>query len=233
MVHRKKVWVSWSTGKDSAYAFHLIRQNTDYEILGIFTTVNEDNERVAMHSTRQILLQRQAEELGVRLEIVNIPALCTNAIYENCMLPFLRRIKNEGALAVIFGDIFLREIRDYREHQLGTIGLMAEFPLWGIPSRELAGRILREGFGAILTCVDPKQIPPAFAGRDYDLVLLKELPQAADPCGENGEFHTFVYKSPDFAKALAIEVGGQVSRGGFTFSDVTLTPEPSPGAIDP
>lgn len=215
-----KLWMSWSTGKDSAYALHLIKRNPDYDVVGLFTTVTRDFGRVAMHSTRESLLRRQAEALGLPLEVVYIPAQASNEVYEERMRGLIAHALERGVEAMAFGDLFLEDIRAYRERLLKPSGLHAVFPLWKKPTAELAQEMLRAKIKAVLTCVDPRQLSPAFAGREFDAQLLREFPERVDPCGENGEFHTFVYGSPDFRYEIKIQKGEIVERDGFVFADV-------------
>jgi uncharacterized protein (TIGR00290 family) len=216
----KKLWMSWSTGKDSAFAFFELKKSLDFEVVGLFTTVNEDYGRVAMHSTREILLQLQADALGLPLEIVQIPVDCTNEIYEAKMRHLAEKALKSGVTAMGFGDLFLEDVRAYRERLLVDYGIDAVFPLWKKPTDILAKEILDVGIKAIFTCVDPTKLAPSFAGRFFDEKTLLDLPQGVDPCGENGEFHTFVFASPNFMKPISVAVGEIVQRGGFVFADV-------------
>lgn len=217
---KKKLWMSWSTGKDSAYALHALRRNEKYEVTALFTTVTEDYDRVAMHSTRHALLRQQAEVLGLPLEVVLIPANCTNEIFETQMRELIAKAKAASVTAMGFGDLYLADIRQYRERLLEGTGIEPVFPLWEIPTSALAREMLASGVKAVLTCIDPKKLAPAFAGRFYDTKLLSDFPSGIDPCGENGEFHTFVFDAPGFASAIPISVGERVQRGEFVYSDV-------------
>ncbi len=216
----KNLWMSWSSGKDSAYALLKLLKNSDYRVTGIFTSVNVEYDRVAMHSTRADLLRRQADALGLPLKVVALPARCTNEIYEEKMGELIIQAKREGVSAMGFGDLFLGDIRSYRERQLAGSGIEPVFPLWGMPTSLLAEKMIDGGIGAVLTCVDPSRLMPDFAGRYFDRALLRDLPPGADPCGENGEFHTFVFSCPAFKKVIDIGVGEKVEREGFIFADV-------------
>ena len=216
----KKILLSWSSGKDSAWAFHLLAQQNDIHIAALVTTFNQSADRVAMHAVRRTLVEAQAERLGVPLWAVDLPWPCTNAQYEAIILPVYQRAAKSGIEAVAFGDLFLADIRAYREKQLAATGLELLFPLWQIPTAPLARDMIAGGLKAKLTCVDPKKLDQSFAGRDFDLALLNSLPADVDPCGENGEFHTFVYDSPSFTKPISVQTGQIVERDGFVFADV-------------
>lgn len=217
---RPKALLAWSSGKDSAWSLHVLRAAGEVEVVGLLTTVNQAFERVAMHAVRVELLRRQAEAAGLPLWIVNIPWPCSNAQYEAAMDEALGRARREGIEAVAFGDLFLEDIRRYREERMRGTGLQPLFPIWGIPTDVLARRMVDAGLRARLTCVDPRQLAPAFAGRDFDETLLGDLPPSVDPCGERGEFHTFAYAGPMFAHPVAIETGEVVERDGFVFADL-------------
>jgi len=212
--------LSWSSGKDSAWTLHVLRQQGSYEIAGLLTTVNESVSRVAMHAVRESLLEAQAATTGLPLWKVAIPSPCSNAQYEAAMAEVMQRARREGVAAVAFGDLFLADIRAYREQQLAGSGIAPLFPLWLRPTDSLAREMLAAGVRAVLTCVDPKQLAAEFAGRAFDAELLRDLPPAVDPCGENGEFHTFVHAGPMFRHDIAIAVGPVVERDGFVFADV-------------
>jgi uncharacterized protein (TIGR00290 family) len=217
---KRKLLLSWSSGKDSAWCLHVLRLQGEYEIAGLLTTVNQKFDRVAMHSTRRALLEMQAEAAGVPLVTVPLPWPCSNADYEQIMQGVCSNAIAEGVSAVAFGDLFLEDIRAYRERQLQGTGLEPIFPLWQIPTRELAEDMIAGGLRAKLVCVDPKKLSPDFAGRDFDRQLLADLPAAADPCGENGEFHTCVYAGPMFSSEIPVTCGDRVDRDGFYFCDV-------------
>ena len=211
--------LSWSSGKDSAWALHVLRRS-GADLRGLITSCNAEHDRVAMHGVRRSLLEAQAEAIGSPIECVELPFPCTNEEYETRMDATFLRAKGEGVRAVAFGDLFLEDIRDYRIEQMKRVGLEPVFPIWGKETRALAREMMGAGIRAALACVDPKQIDRALVGHDWDEALLARLPEGADPCGENGEFHTFVYDSPDFASPIPIERGEVVEREGFVFADV-------------
>ena len=219
---RPKALLAWSSGKDSAWSLHVLRQQAAYEVVGLLTTINEAFDRVAMHAVRVELLRAQATATGLPLWPVRIPWPCTNAQYDAVMDEEMRRARDEGISAIAFGDLFLADIRRYREDRLRGSGLTPVFPLWGLPTDALAATMVSAGLRARLTCVDPKQIDARFAGRDFDAALLAELPPSVDPCGERGEFHTFAYAGPMFSGPLAIQGGEIVERDGFVFADLLL-----------
>lgn len=212
--------LSWSSGKDSAWSLHAIQQAGDYDVVGIFTTVNAEFQRVAMHGVRLGLLMRQAAAMGLPLTVIDIPWPCSNAEYETAFSNFISQALEDGIEGIVFGDLFLEDIRQYRVSQLADTGLSAIFPLWLIATDELAKTMVDAGLKAIITCVDPKQCPREFAGREYNAELLAELPSSVDPCGENGEFHTFVFDAPIYAKPIDVRIGEVVERDGFVFADV-------------
>jgi len=216
----KRVLLSWSSGKDSAWALHLLRQRAEVEVVALLTTFNEAADRVAMHAVRRELALLQAARVGLPLWEVDLPWPCTNDKYEEIMRGVCQRAVAEGIDQVAFGDLYLRDVRAYRERQLAGTGLEPIFPLWDLPTRQLAHAMLAAGVRAKLTCVDPAKLPEEFAGREFDAGLLSELPEGVDPCGENGEFHTFVYASPVFREALSVKGGEIVRRDGFVFADV-------------
>jgi uncharacterized protein (TIGR00290 family) len=222
---RPRALLSWSSGKDSAWALHVLRQRSDLDVVGLLTTLNQVHDRVAMHAVRHELLKLQAAAAGLPLLVVPIPSPCSNEEYEAAMRGALARAVEMGVTRMAFGDLFLEDIRAYREQKLAGTGIEPVFPLWGLPTPELARDMLSGGLRARLTCVDPKQLPARFAGREFELQLLRELPVAVDPCGERGEFHTFAYDGPMFSQPIAIESGKVVERDGFIFAD--LVPSPS------
>lgn len=212
--------MSWSSGKDSALALHEVRSAGEVEVTGLLTTVNTAAGRVAMHGVRRVLLEAQAAALGLPLHVVELPWPCPNPVYEQLMSAAMDAARQRNVSRVIFGDLFLEDIRAYREASLAGTGMTPVFPLWHRPTAELARDILASGVRAVITCVDPAQAPKAIAGRWYDQVLLQTLPEGADPCGENGEFHTFVTDGPGFARPLDVTIGKTVERDGFVFTDV-------------
>lgn len=217
---RPKALLSWSSGKDAAWTLHVLRQRGDVDVVGLLTTVNATHERVAMHAVREELLERQANAAGLPLWKVAIPYPCPNDAYERAMAAACARAVGEGITRVAFGDLFLEDVRAYREQKLANTGLAPLFPLWGRDTRDLALEMLAGGLRARLTCVDPKQIDKAFAGRAFDERLLAELPPSADPCGERGEFHTFCHAGPMFSAPIAVVGGEVVERDGFVFADL-------------
>jgi len=218
-----KVLVSWSTGKDSAWCLHALRAAEDIEVVGLLATVNEVHGRVAMHAVRQELLAAQARAASLPLVVVTIPSPCSNATYDTAMEQAMTRARAEGVEAVAFGDLFLEEVRRYREERLSRAGMTGLFPLWGRPTRLLAEEMILAGLRARLTCVDPRVLPASFAGREFDRQLLDELPARVDPCGENGEFHSFAWDGPMLARPIAVRPGEIVLRDGFVFADLLPT----------
>jgi uncharacterized protein (TIGR00290 family) len=223
----KRTLLSWSSGKDSAWSLHLLRQQNEYEIVGLLTTFNQQANRVAMHAVRRSLVEAQAEAVGIPLWAVDLPWPCSNADYECIMKETCETAVQADIECIAFGDLFLIDIRAYREKQLENSGLQPIFPLWKIPTRELAHSMIESGVRAKLTCVDPKLLAPEFAGREFDEQLLSEVPPNIDPCGENGEFHTFVYGGPMFARNISVKLGEIVSRDGFVFADLEREQETS------
>lgn len=218
----KRVLVSWSSGKDCAWTLHLLRQEADIEIVGLVTTINAEFDRVAMHGTRRTILEAQAAAADLPLWKVPLPWPCSNEEYERIMAEVCERAVREHVDAFAFGDLFLRDIRAYREKQLQNTGLELLFPLWDIPTPELARAMIAGGLRAKLVCIDSRQLEPAFAGRDFDLDLLADLPATVDPCGERGEFHSCVYDGPMFSSPVAIEAGEIVDREGFIYADFVM-----------
>ena len=215
----KRALLSWSSGKDSAWALHLMRSR-DVEIAGLLTTFNQAADRVAMHAVRRVLVEAQAAAAGLPVRAVELPWPCSNEEYEARMAEACRTAVAEGIEAIIFGDLFLRDIRAYREQKLAGSGLDPLFPLWDIPTHELAREMMRSGLRARITCVDKKQLDASFAGREFDEALLADLPAGADPCGENGEFHTFAYAGPMFRHPIAVAAGELRDADGFMFADL-------------
>jgi uncharacterized protein (TIGR00290 family) len=215
----KRVLLSWSSGKDSAWALHILRQQPDIELVGLLTTLNTEFQRVAMHSTRRSVLEAQARAARLPLWIVPLPWPCSNAIYEERMSEVCNRALREQVDAIAFGDLFLPDIRAYRENQLKPTGLEPLFPLWKIPTNALARTMIAGGLRAKVVCVDPRKLPSSFAGRDFDAALLDDLPPGIDPCAERGEFHTCAYDGPMFAAPVNLDAGEVVHRDGFIFAD--------------
>jgi len=210
----------WSGGKDSAMALHALRQQSNVRITGLLTTVTETYDRISMHGVRRSLLVRQAESLGLPLHEVKIPPQCVNPVYEAQMRDALLQEKKNGVGEVAFGDIFLQDLREYRERNLAQVEMTAIFPIWKRDTRELARDFCAKGFRAIAVCIDSKKLGREFAGRELDEAFFRDLPVGVDPCGENGEFHTFVYDGPIFSSAIAVERGEVVERDGFYFCDL-------------
>lgn len=219
----RRAWMSWSSGKDSTFALHVALTQLGLDVRGLLVTLNADADRVAMHAVRRSLLEAQADRLGVPLHIVEIPSGCSNELYESRMAIAMSGAQAAQVQSIIFGDLFLEDVRAYRERNLAGTGITPVFPLWGRPTHQLAREMIAIGIRAILTCVDPAQLPGEFVGRSFDESLLDELPAAVDPCGERGEFHTFVWDGPGFAAPIDVELGEVVHRDGFIFSDVNTT----------
>jgi uncharacterized protein (TIGR00290 family) len=217
---KPRAWLAWSSGKDSAWALHTIRQQGEFEIVALLTTVNSAYQRIAMHAVRESLLELQAAATALPLVRVPIPSPCSNEIYERAMLMAMARARAEEVRHVVFGDLFLEDIRAYRENQLAACGMTPVFPLWRRDTRQLANEMLAGGLSAYLTCVDPPKLDRSFAGRRFDAALLADLPSDVDPCGENGEFHTFACAGPMFRAPIGVNVGEIVDRDGFVFADL-------------
>ena len=222
-----QTWLSWSSGKDSAWSLENLRRGGEHEVTGLFTTVNAQFDRVAMHAVRRTLLEAQAKAAGLDLHVIDIPYPCPNADYERIMGAFVAKAQAHGVAAMAFGDLFLADIRAYRERQLADTGIAPLFPLWERDTRKLAAEMIDGGLVAHLTCVDPRKLDRAFAGRRFDHALLADLPAGIDPCGENGEFHTFVSAGPMFRAAIPVRCGDVVERDGFVFADM-VPAEPIP-----
>lgn len=220
---RPRILLSWSSGKDSAWTLKVLRERGDFEVVGLLTTLNATYHRVAMHGVREALLDLQAAATGLPLWKLPLPWPCPNDAYEQLMTRVMERCRTEGITAIAYGDLFLEGIRAYREVRHTGTGIEPVFPLWQLPTRELAREMIQGGLKATLTCVDPRQLDGHFAGRDFDGSLLAELPDSVDPCGENGEFHTFTWAGPMFEKPIPIRRGEVVARDEFFFAE--LTPE--------
>ena len=214
-----KTLLAWSSGKDSAWTLHILRQQ-GIEISALLTTINQSAERVAMHGVRCALLELQSAAAGIPLWSVPLPWPCTNDDYEARMADACRKAVAEGFDTIAFGDLYLRDIREYRERQLAGTGLTPIFPLWELPTAALARDMIAGGLRARLACVDTKSLPAAFAGREFDHALLNDLPSTVDPCGENGEFHTFAYAGPMFRAPIAIDTGETHTYGQFLYADL-------------
>jgi len=227
---RKKTLLSWSSGKDSAWALHVLRQKPELRIAGLVTTVNQLYQRIAIHAVRLELLERQAEAVGLPLQIINLPYPCSNAEYETAMEKFVEEARQAGIECMAFGDLFLQDIREYREAKLAGTGIAPLFPLWKMPTDLLAREMISSGLRAVISCVDPKQLPASFAGREFDEDLLAALPSEVDRCGERGEFHTFAFDGPMFSKPVDIGVGEIVEREGFVYADLLPTPTRAEGS---
>jgi uncharacterized protein (TIGR00290 family) len=215
-----KAFVSWSSGKDSAFALYKAQQSGETEIVGLLTTVSEAYNRVAMHGVRDELLDRQVAALRLPLIKVSIPSPCPNEIYEARMEVACAEIKAQGIHQIVFGDLFLEDLRAYRIEKLAAAGMRAVFPLWKHDTAALAREMIASGLVAHITCIDPRRLDRRFAGRQFDGEFLYDLPHDVDPCGENGEFHTVVSGGPMFADSIPVSVGETVERDGFVFADV-------------
>ncbi|MFZ3405268.1 ATP-binding protein [Aeromonas salmonicida] len=217
---KTKVLLSWSSGKDSAWALHRLQQDPAIEVVGLFTTLNQAFERVAMHGVRKQLLMQQAECVGLPLTTLDLPWPCTNEDYARIMTDFIASVVAQGIRHMAFGDLFLEDVRAYREKQLVGMGIEPLFPLWGSKTDELARQMMAAGLRARISSLDPKKLDAGLGGHDFDPALLAALPQGVDPCGENGEFHTLAYDGPMFLRPLAMYVGETVERDGFIFTDL-------------
>lgn len=216
-----QTWLSWSSGKDSAWCLEMLRRNGEHhQVTGLFTTVNAVFDRVAMHAVRRTLVEAQAQAAGLDLHVIEIPYPCPNADYERIMGEFIAKARAQGVDAMVFGDLFLADIRAYRERHLAGTGIRPLFPLWGRDTRALAEEMIGGGLVAHVTCVDPRKLDRAFAGRVFDGAFLADLPEGVDPCGENGEFHTLVSAGPMLREAITVRRGEVVDRDGFVFADM-------------
>jgi uncharacterized protein (TIGR00290 family) len=220
VVSRTRALVAWSSGKDSAWALHALRRSSDVEVVGLLTTLSVAHDRVAMHAVRRALLEAQAHSVDLPLTLVEIPSPCSNEQYEASMGRAMRDAWTNGIETVAFGDLFLEDVRLYREQQLAGSGISALFPLWGSSTAALADEMIAAGLEARLTCVDPRMLPASFAGRAFDRALLGDLPPGVDPCGERGEFHTFAWAGPMFRHPVRVSVGETITRDGFVFADL-------------
>lgn len=220
---KRKVLVAWSTGKDAAWALHLLRQRSDVEVVGLLTTVRDPVAKVTMHEVAPELLAAQAHAVGLPIRTVRLPWPCPNEQYGHLMGEAMREAREEGISAVAFGDVFLEDVRAYREGSLAAVGIEALFPLWGLPTGELVRDMLGAGLRARVVCVDTRRLPASFAGRELDHALLAELPEGIDPCGERGELHTFAWAGPMFRHPIPVESRGIELRDGFAFADLART----------
>lgn len=219
-----KAWMAWSSGKDSAWALHVARHQSNVAIVGLLTTVTDMYSRISMHGVREELLHAQAAAVRLPLHVVRIPVPCPNDVYEARMQEALSLARREGVTHVVFGDLYLEDIRAYREHQLARIGMTGVFPLWRRDTTALAREMVAGGLRAYLVCIDPRRVPARFAGRAFDQSLLNELPSSVDPCGENGEYHTFAWNGPMFSHPIEVSRGDAVEREGFVFTDLLRLP---------
>lgn len=221
---RKRILLSWSGGKDSAWALHLLRQQPQFEVVALLTTINEQFRRVAIHGFREELLDQQAASIGLPLWKVDLPFPCTNADYESRMAAVCSRASAEGLYGIAFGDLFLEDIRAYRIEKLAGTGLEPVFPVWcadlGISTADLAREMIAGGLRAHLTCIDPRSLNSSFAGRSFDASLLADLPSGVDPCGERGEFHSFAFAGPIFTRTVSVLPGETVERDNFIYADL-------------
>ena len=221
----KKILLSWSSGKDSAWTLHVLRQRGEVEVVGLLTTINTHFQRVAMHGTRRALLKAQATAARLPLWEVPLPWPCSNDVYEQAMSAACASAVQQGISAIAFGDLFLEDVRRYREDRLRGTGLAPIFPLWGRNTHDLISEMLDSGLCARIVCVDPAKLPADFAGRDLDHDLVRRMPAGVDPCAENGEFHTFAYAGPMFEQPIPIKAGETVTRDGFLYADVLADSE--------
>ena len=214
--------MSWSSGKDSAWALHVLRQESGLEVVGLMTTVNQLYRRISIHAVRLELLQHQAEAIGLSLHIIDLPSPCANSQYEAAMEKFIAKAKEQGIECMAFGDLFLEDIREYREAKLSGTGISPLFPIWQTRTDKLAKEMISSGLRAVVTCIDPRYLDASFAGREFNEQFLEDLPATVDPCGERGEFHTFAFDGPMFRKPVPIEVGEVVRREDFVYADLLL-----------
>lgn len=220
---KHKVLVSWSTGKDCAFALHHIRQLEEYEVVGLLTTITEESNRVTLHSIRYELLKKQAEQLNLPLYPIFIPNVCSTETYATRMQTLLDQAVKQGITHIVFGDLFLEDIRKYRELKMAPTNIIPLFPLWGSDTVSLAKEMINAGCKAVITCIDPKKLDASFVGRQFDEQFLNDLPDGVDPCGEYGEFHTFVYDSPMFKAPIPISIEGKNEHQGCIFVDIMYT----------
>lgn len=217
---KRKTLVSWSSGKDSAWALHKLQQNPEIDLVGLFCTVNKAFDRVAMHGVRVELLRKQADSIGLPLEIIELPNPCSSEEYGKIMGRFVASVKRKAVDYFAFGDLFLEDVRNYREEKLAGTGIKAIFPLWGLATDKLLSEMIANGLRMVTTCINPKQIPEAFAGREINRSFLDALPESVDPCGENGEFHSFVFDGPMFRERIEITLSDTVQRDDCLYTDI-------------
>src|SRR5271156_2963512 len=217
---RPKAWLAWSSGKDSAWALHVTRRRRDFDVVALLTTVNRTHNRGAMPAVRASLLEAQAASSQLPLVVVPIPSPCSNQEYEVAMAAAMDQARSQGVTQIIFGDLFLDDVRRYREEKLAACGMKPAFPLWGIPTRQLAEEMIASGLKSFITCVDPRKLDKSFAGREWDAGLFSDLPPSVDCCGKNGEFHTFAFAGPMFREPIGVRRGEIVEREGFVFADL-------------
>lgn len=222
MNKKKKALVSWSSGKDSAWTLHVLRQTGQYEVIGLLTTMNSAFDRVAMHGTRREVLEAQARAADLPLYAIPLPWPCSNEQYENAMGKACAEAAAGGIEVIAFGDLFLEDVRRYREEKLAGTGLTPVFPLWGLPTDALAREMLGSGLRARIVCVDPRKLPKQYAGQDLDEAMLDAMPEGVDPCAERGEFHTVAYAGPMFRHPVPVENGDVVERDGLVYADVKV-----------
>ena len=217
---KPSVVVSWSSGKDCAFALHQVKTEGQFEVVGLLTTLNQENDRVAMHGVRKELLEMQMDALSLPAEMVMLPMPCDNETYRQLIGDTVETLRGRGVQQVVFGDLFLEDIRQYREEQMQGSGLAPLFPLWLRDTGQLSREMVESGLRAVVTCVDQRALSAEYVGRQYDHAFLDELPSGVDPCGENGEFHTLVTDGPMFSAAIPVQIGKKVTRGDFVFVDV-------------
>jgi uncharacterized protein (TIGR00290 family) len=220
---KKITLLSWSSGKDSAWALHILRRDPSIDVVGLFCTVNQQFNRVAMHAVRLELLRQQAERVGLPLTVIEIPYPCSNEQYAERMQAFVERARQNHVQCFAFGDLFLQDVRQYREDKLKNTGIEAIFPLWGTPTQALSRQMIKAGLKARITCIDPECLPPDCLGREYNVQFLQQLPGHVDPCGEYGEFHSFAFDGPMFREPVTVQVGDYMRRDGFLFADLILS----------
>jgi uncharacterized protein (TIGR00290 family) len=217
---KKRTLLSWNSGKDCAWALHILRQQSEIEIAGLFCTFNQEYDRVVMYAVRIELVKQQAESVRLPIQFIPIPHPCSNSQYETIMKNFVELEKQKEIKCFAFGDLFLDDVRKYREANLSDSGIAPIFPLWGIPTKKLSNEMVNSGLRAIITCVDPKQLPAEFSGQEYGESFLERIPTNIDPCGENGEFHSFAFDGPMFKEPIKVSIGETIIRDSFIFTDL-------------